>query len=309
MARYHRLPFSSSHDVFVAVSFPILHLSIRVVNQSMCPSLNGMRNVKGTPVHSIQGHPVFSTDENKYSSSSKVVNFLPERQSVPSRPKRLNSLTKRSSSSLTTLVSSCSCPTLYAGPEPTGPDGNCLKSCLKKAMSSTDVRRKFTSSGSGVSFGKVFVREYCRQVGDNPSVSAGCPLAIGWMFNSHGEIDIDSYEADRAIDRAPARCERLSSKRREEILVEVGGIPHTQIVQGQMQAYLDRSLRTETLVQIGGPCNAKHTSNRERFMIIKESVSRKFDRVSKGISPTREQRKLWEAAHEAARQQSNRRTL
>ncbi len=301
----HRLPFS--------FCFSFFQLSIRIVYQSMLrPSLNGMRNVKGTPVHSIQGCPVFSTDENKYSSPSKVVSLLPGRQSVaplPSRPKRLNSLMKRSSSSSTTLLSSCSCPSLYAGPEPTGPDGNRLKSCLKKAMSSTDVRRRSNSDGSKVSFSKVFVREYCRQVGDNPSVSAGCPLTIGWMFNSHGEIDIDSYEAERATDRAPAGCERLSPKQREEILVEVGGIPHTQIVQGQMQACFDRSLRTETLVQIGGPCNARYTSTRERLMIIKESASRKFDRVAKGISPTREQRKLWEAAHEAARQQSNRRTI
>lgn len=279
------------------------------------PSLNGMRNLKGTTAQSIQGWSALSADENNNNSSSSklATSFMSGKQAVaplPSLPKKMNSFLKRASSS-STVVTSSSCPSLYAGPQPTGADGNGLKSCLKRPTSCTDagVRRRSTGDSLKVSFSNVDIREYCRQVGDNPSVSSGCPLAIGWMFNCHGEIDIDSYEADRAIDRAPTRCVRLTPKQREEILIEVAGIPHTQIVQGQMQAYYDRSLRTETLVQIGGPCNAKNTSTHERLLIIKESASRKFERATKGISPTREQRKLWEAAQEAARQQSIRHTI
>ena len=248
-------------------------------------------------------------DTKKYSSKMSI--HISGKQSVaplPSRPS-LNNLLKRASSS-STAISSCSCASLYAGPHPIGADGDRLKSCLKKP-SSTDarVRMRTISDDHKVSFNKVDVREYCRQVGDNPSVSSGCPLAIGWMFNCHGEIDIDSYEADRAINHSTARCERLSPKRREEILIEIGGIPHTQVVQGQMQAYYDRSLRVETLAQIGGPCNAKYISTRERLSIIKESAARKLGRATKGISPSQEQRKLWDDAHEAALQQSIRRTI
>ena len=286
------------HLLLPLISTPYPRGSVKMARAT----INSMRNMKGSA--SLHGHP--HTVDEKNPSSTKVVTYFSAKQSVaplPSRPKRLNSLLKRAASS-STAISSCSCSSLYAGPQPTGPDGNILKSCLKKPSASADTDFLRSSSGDShkVSFANVGIREYCRQVGDNPSVSSGCPLAIGWNFNCHGEIDIDTYEADRAIDRASARCGRLSPKQRENILIDIGGIPHTQIVQGQMQAYFDRHLRTETLVQIGGPCNAKYTSTRERLLVIKESAARKLERATKGISHSREQRKLWEAAHEAARQ-------
>lgn len=141
-----------------------------------------------------------------------------------------------------------------------------------------------------------------RQVGDNPSVTSGCPLAIGWKYNICGEFDIETYEAGHDKPREP--CERLSSQQREKILTEIGRIPESKIMQGQVQAIYERRLRAETLEQIGGLKNCKSIGPRERLYILKESAARKIDRAKKGTSATREQQKLWDHAQDTARSRS-----
>ena len=135
-------------------------------------------------------------------------------------------------------------------------------------------------------------------------MSSGCPLAIGWKFNKRGKIDIDTYEADRHNDPIP--CQRLSREERENTLTEIGGISQSKIMQGQVQAYFDRALRSQTLDQIGGPKHYKSIGPRERLLLVKESATRKLERAKKGVSPSQEQRKLWDDAHaqETARRRS-----
>jgi len=141
-----------------------------------------------------------------------------------------------------------------------------------------------------------------RAAGDNPSVSSGCPLAIGWKYNKRGKVDIDSYEAD--LDKEPVQCQRISSKEREKLLADVGGVSHTQIMQGQVNAYFGRQLRAETLDQIGGLRHYKSVGPRERLYIMTESAARKLHKAKTGISHNQEQQKLWDQAHEAARRKS-----
>mmetsp|Transcript_18495 Transcript_18495/g.40027 ORF Transcript_18495/g.40027 Transcript_18495/m.40027 type:complete len:368 (+) Transcript_18495:172-1275(+) len=237
-------------------------------------------------------------------TSSPPIEKITRAEAPPSpRPNRLKLFHRRTSSSASALSKSCS---FYAGPQPTGLGGCLLKSCIKPSRStnsrSSDVSvRRCSGSGHRVSFSHVQLREYCRQVGDNPCVSSGCPLAIGWKFNKRGKMDIDSYEADRV--KCPIPCQRISSKKREKLLTEIGGVSHTQIMQGQIQAYFDRQLRAETLNQIGGLKNYKSVGPRERLSLMKESAARKLDRL-KGSSPTQAQRELWDNAHETARQRS-----
>lgn len=194
-----------------------------------------------------------------------------------------------------------------------GADGHPLTSCLKQdslfPSSSSEPTGHVASAGSSghnrghrVCFTHVQLREYCRVVGDNPSVTSGCPLAIGWKFNRRGITDIDSYEAD--LDKDPIPCKRLSSKEREKRLTEIGGVSHSKVMQGQIQAYFDRQLRAETLDQIGGLKNYKSVGPRERLYVMRESAARKIHRAKKGISPDQEQQKLWDDAHEAARRRS-----
>uniref|UniRef100_A0A7S4JDC2 Uncharacterized protein n=1 Tax=Odontella aurita TaxID=265563 RepID=A0A7S4JDC2_9STRA len=52
-----------------------------------------------------------------------------------------------------------------------------------------------------VRFGAVEIREYPRVLGDNPCVSSGPPLALGWEHLSVSSMDLESYESSR-----PFRC-------------------------------------------------------------------------------------------------------
>lgn len=275
-----------------------------------------MTNIVSTLVNSnaekaplaFHASPVMPMPPTGCGSSKKLEPFIvnasaKQSEATPSSPlpNPLKILHRRNSSTKS-LPRTCS---LYAGPQPTGRDGCPLRSCIKSSSSlslaSSDVfARSGPANGRRVSFSYVKLREYCRQVGDNPSVSSGCPIAIGWKFNKRGMIDIDSYEADHDIDPIP--CRRLSSKDRERILTEIGGISQTQIMQGQVQAYFDRQQRDETLGQIGGPKNCMSVGPRERLFTMRESAARKFVRAKRGSSPNKEQQELWDNAHEAARQ-------
>mmetsp|Transcript_4929 Transcript_4929/g.9166 ORF Transcript_4929/g.9166 Transcript_4929/m.9166 type:complete len:252 (+) Transcript_4929:465-1220(+) len=207
-----------------------------------------------------------------------------------------------------TSTSTLSTTSSYAGPLPTRLDGYPLRGCIKLSLTastrsvSSDLSDQSSNPGHKVSFSHVELREYCRQVGDNPSVSSGCPLSIGWKFNKRGKVDIDSYEAD--LDRDPVPCERLSAQEREKLLTEIGGASQSQIMQGRIQAYFDYKMRAETLEKIGGLRHYKTVGPRERLLIMKESAARKIDRARKGTSPLEEQRKLWDNAKEAARRSS-----
>ena len=46
-----------------------------------------------------------------------------------------------------------------------------------------------------VCFGNVNVREYERCVGDNPAVSSGVPIGLGWNYSTYLDVDVDIYES------------------------------------------------------------------------------------------------------------------
>lgn len=259
-----------------------------------CPMIHLTGEQKDIPAPPLQDSSSIIRNNNyTHGITAKTRSFLKNKRSPtsspPASPNRLKLLHKQPSLK---RVTSLSLP--YSGPRPE------LKSCLKKP--STPPRRCCR-----VSFSHVNLREYCRKVGDNPSVASGCPLSIGWKYNKKGKIDIDSYsyEADRSCVKLGLQCRRLSNHEREVLLTEIGGVSQSQILQGLVHAYLDRQLRRETLDSIGGLKNSKSIGPRERLYIMKESAARKLDRAKRGISPTQEQDKLWEHAHEAARNRSS----
>jgi len=199
----------------------------------------------------------------------------------------------------------------YAGPQPTGGDGRPLRSCLKSSSSysthmtlDTSFRRRTTIfNDRSICFSHVEIREYCREVGDNPTVSCGCPMSLGWKYNKRGTLDIDSFEADRTYNPEP--CQTLSSQEREKLLIEIGGISQSRIMQGQVDAYFGRQLRAQTLDKIGGHRNCHSIGPRERLLIVKESAARKLNRAKSGISRPQEEQQLWDNAHDAARRKSD----
>eukprot|EP00578_Thalassiosira_sp_NH16_P016530 CAMPEP_0181109844 /NCGR_PEP_ID=MMETSP1071-20121207/18394_1 /TAXON_ID=35127 /ORGANISM="Thalassiosira sp., Strain NH16" /LENGTH=315 /DNA_ID=CAMNT_0023193569 /DNA_START=89 /DNA_END=1036 /DNA_ORIENTATION=+ len=248
---------------------------------------------------------------------------------LPSAPPSLGGPNSGSSDGGRTRSSSFS----YAGPPPTGPNGRPLKGCMKKTTTTHRcdddnhedddddddaelfLRSRSHSNTRVVSFGHVRMREYSRKAGDNPSVSCGVPLTIGWEFNERDVMDIDTYEADRAfnsIDPAGTFHTRmlkpLPPRTRAKLLIEIGEVSRSQIRWQTMQAYRVWQQRLETLDKIGDMrySSSVQMSKRERLFLVRESAARKLDRAMKGhFSDGREQRKLWDDAHEweAARQQ------
>lgn len=206
-------------------------------------------------------------------------------------------LLQRRSSSTTSLIAP------YAGPAPALKDGSPLKSCFRTfcCSHSTDTASLESEDTSTirrqckVTFTHVTVREYCLECGDNPSVTAGPPLSLGWDYNKKGTIDIDSFEADK-ICKIRGECRRLSPEERENLLVKVGGHSHRRVLTAQYDAHLAHQKRWETIDNLGGLGKARHVGPRERVAIMTESAARKLERACKGTSTAKEQRKLWESA-------------
>ena len=87
------------------------------------------------------------------------------------------------------------------------------------------------SPGRRVSFHQIEIREYPRCLGDNPSVTFGPPMSIGWKHNQSYVLDVDQYEnykdgLDEDGTHQPERRRRSSAEfqlpwnLREEILRE-----------------------------------------------------------------------------------------
>ncbi|KAL3803807.1 hypothetical protein HJC23_003969 [Cyclotella cryptica] len=223
---------------------------------------------------------------------TKRMDSLPSPTSTP-KP----FLLQRRPSSTTALIAP------YAGPAPAFKDGSPLKSCFRtfSCSHSTDtaslesVETSPVGKHCKVTFTHVTVREYCLECGDNPSVTAGPPLSLGWEYNKKGTIDIDSFEADK-LCKIRGECRRLSAEERENLLVNVGGHSHRRVLSSQYDAHLAHQKRWETIDNLGGLGKARHIGPRERVAILKESAARKFERAYKGTSTAKEQRKLWESA-------------
>ena len=80
-------------------------------------------------------------------------------------------------------------------------------------MSSSSIR-------SCVSFCNVEIREHEVQLGDNPSVSAGLPLTLGWKVVRSSIHDVDEYESNRLGSRLGRR--KMSKDERSSILQDCG---------------------------------------------------------------------------------------
>jgi hypothetical protein len=65
------------------------------------------------------------------------------------------------------------------------------KSCLKADGSSS---LSPTSPSQSVCFGDLTIYEFKNVLGDNPAVSEGAPLTIGWKHETMNVIALDYYE-------------------------------------------------------------------------------------------------------------------
>lgn len=82
-----------------------------------------------------------------------------------------------------------------------------------------------TADLSVVSFDSVTIREYSLVPGDNPSVSAGPPLSLGWEHRERYSSALDPYELFREGKRRTSAQMRIPTKVRKSMLLQHGHTP------------------------------------------------------------------------------------
>ena len=68
----------------------------------------------------------------------------------------------------------------------------------------------------GVKFGNVHVHSHRLTLGDNPGVSVGVPLTLGWEVEDSEQFDLDTYEEETQVNNRSA-VRRMTRHKRELI--------------------------------------------------------------------------------------------
>jgi hypothetical protein len=96
----------------------------------------------------------------------------------------------------------------------------------------------------------ITIIEFPMVIGDNPSVSSGAPVQIGWVPQATMTRNLDLYEHLRAGSRRHKRTLLLNVPQRATILLKAGH-PLEDIVEATMKADLIRKSRVENLKKQG----------------------------------------------------------
>jgi len=231
----------------------------------------------------------------------------------------------RSKESVLTLRSSASA---YRGPEPRLKNGRRIPSVLKKrgsmysnggssshgsaedllskthGSSGTDsgndnhndnhndgsnLGKPITKASRNISFSSVDIREHERIAGDNPCVSQGVPLSIGWGYYQHDSIDLDDYENGKGPARDKVEMMVPTAVRRSMLRQEFG-VSIKEMNEAMKQANITKRQRRHTVA----------TEHLEGWSEVLQSAKRKFKRIVKGTTTEKEMQKLWEKAHKSA---------
>jgi hypothetical protein len=96
-----------------------------------------------------------------------------------------------------------------------------MKSCIKSSDDSTCI----ISQPQHVAFGEISIRQYPYSISDNPSVSAGVPIGMGfwyWDRESEYSMQVSIYENYLRKPSSRGRCPKLDVTRRAQILLGAG---------------------------------------------------------------------------------------
>ena len=94
------------------------------------------------------------------------------------------------------------------------------KSSLRSLDSSST--RRLEMGDLNVRFSSVAVRDYSLTIGDNPSVSRGIPISLGWEYDKEHSHDINKFEDDRCGERRQSGDLKLPSLQRVQLLKTMG---------------------------------------------------------------------------------------
>ena len=95
-----------------------------------------------------------------------------------------------------------------------------------------------------VIFKNILIREYPICIGDNPCVSVGAPITIGWDYDPPLVCSIDDYEEYKPEKRTMAEL-KIPSRSRNEMLKRLG-FSLREIQEGTKTATIGRNNRKQT---------------------------------------------------------------
>jgi hypothetical protein len=145
-----------------------------------------------------------------------------------------------------------------------------------------------------VSFHTISVREFGIELGDNPAVTAGPPLTIGWDYEDVGTVGVEDYEESRGTRRFKEEMQ-IPPKRREAILLQETDNTPQQIAAVMTSVRRSRSQRQHTVALM----------DFEHWHELFETIGRRFRRFRSGVSKQREQELLWEGAQKHKQHEQN----
>ena len=95
-----------------------------------------------------------------------------------------------------------------------------------------------SSENRTVTFGTVKVMLFVQQIGDNPSVSSGCPIALGSKIYKQFTYQVDTYEKlNPQVLRRKKKQLRMSSEERTQILLRLG-YTRSEIISNAKDIYM-----------------------------------------------------------------------
>ncbi|KAL7536407.1 hypothetical protein ACHAXR_007143 [Thalassiosira sp. AJA248-18] len=175
---------------------------------------------------------------------------------------------------------------------------------LRSAMSSRTLHESLHRGGRtgkkpkgkrvmnrSVSFANINIREYERVLGDNPSVTSGPPLSIGWRYAPEPiSMRIDDYEDGKGEPRSSS--EYLVPKTvRENMLRDHADVSRREMVAAVRAIQKEKAQRRKTVV------NLSMHKTEEKV----EGAKHKLKKILKPSSSYEsEEARLWDEAHAVA---------
>lgn len=196
----------------------------------------------------------------------------------------------------------------YRGPTPVKKDGSALKGVMRRTSSysaqaqpsiedslscPSAIGEPTTIATTGklkrCSFSSVDIREHERIAGDNPCVTSGVPLSIGWGYYQHSPISLDDYELNRGPPRDKIEMMVPAGVRRQMLRDEFG-VSVAEMNASMREVNVTKRLRRHTVA----------TEHLEGWSEVVQSAKRKFSRFVKGTSTKKEEETIWAEAHKSA---------
>lgn len=138
-----------------------------------------------------------------------------------------------------------------------------------------------------VTFQRVEIRQYERQPGDNPSVSRGVPISLGWKVVKTESYRVDEFEGQIGITRERREKQQLllSEEVRERLLHDEWGYSFKQLFEARVSSSDAKKRRIQTLTRNTNPRLVKFD---ERISLASNLIIDRLLRPSK-----QEFKKLW----------------